>query len=463
MKTTRYSTSRQKSCQPCSNAKAKCDRKATSCSRCALRGLACTYSQASLSGGSRLSLDSTPEPNVAIAPATTQKTSSLAGESTTCIQPGVTSLDGLVSPASTTNLAEDTSRSAHHQRQHQVTSHTTRGGGSAALQIDFKFSHVDLVCPINANDIQNRWLKPYIEVAVLLEQTAKTLSPSITAFTDRILKSYAAIAVRGGGGHRGSIPPFLHPVHVLHTLPNTPPLATCLSLIRSCEKPLPGSEGVLVEVLQREMNKFYEQYGHNNTCDDDDDDDSAAQLLAAFQAYLVYTLVLHYRLGKYAFLRQQAIMMHLQELACACSARGLVCSAEQDGGAQGSRPRWETWIVAETKRRTLYTMYLLDNMLTAKEGLPTFLGTELRGLPAPAGKALWQASARDEWEKAYNLHLAEWYPEGGGLCIDELWAIPADMDEAGVVERRRRVDRWLEGVDEFGMMMYAVTSCTHGG
>ncbi|EGO59981.1 hypothetical protein NEUTE1DRAFT_121670 [Neurospora tetrasperma FGSC 2508] len=329
----------------------------------------------------------------------------------------------------------------------------------AAHALDF--SHVDLVCPINANDIQNRWLKPYI-VAVR-GQTAKTLSPSITAFTYRILKSYAAIAVRGG---HDSIPPFLHPVHVLHTLPNTPALSTCLSLIRSCEKPLPGSEGVLAEVLQREMNKLYEQYG-TQTCDDDDDDDSAA-LLAAFQAYLVYTLVLYYRLhvgrdaADYPFLRLQQAMMHLQEIACACSARGLVCSTEQDG-AQGARPRWETWIVAETKRRTLYTMYLLDNMLTAKEGLPTFLGTELRGLPAPASKALWQASARDEWEKAYNLHLAEWYPEGGGLCIDELWAVPADMDEAGLVERRRRVDQWLEGVDEFGTMMYAVTSCTHGG
>ncbi|EGZ74132.1 hypothetical protein NEUTE2DRAFT_109457 [Neurospora tetrasperma FGSC 2509] len=384
----------------------------------------------------------------------TTQTSSLAGEST-CIQPGAGSLDGLVSPASK-NLA-DTSRSAH-QRRHQVTSHTTRGG-SAAHALDF--SHVDLVCPINANDIQNRWLKPYI-VAVR-GQTAKTLSPSITAFTYRILKSYAAIAVRGG---HDSIPPFLHPVHVLHTLPNTPALSTCLSLIRSCEKPLPGSEGVLAEVLQREMNKLYEQYG-TQTCDDDDDDDSAA-LLAAFQAYLVYTLVLYYRLhvgrdaADYPFLRLQQAMMHLQEIACACSARGLVCSTEQDG-AQGARPRWETWIVAETKRRTLYTMYLLDNMLTAKEGLPTFLGTELRGLPAPASKALWQASARDEWEKAYNLHLAEWYPEGGGLCIDELWAVPADMDEAGLVERRRRVDQWLEGVDEFGTMMYAVTSCTHGG
>jgi hypothetical protein len=74
---------------------------------------------------------------------------------------------------------------------------------------------------------------------------------------------------------------------------------------------------------------------------------------------------------------------------------------------------------------------------------------------------LWKAGARQEWEREYNVHLADWVK--AGLYINELWPIPADMDEARIMERRARVDRWLEGVDEFGTMMYAVTSCTHGG
>ncbi len=44
--------------------------------------------------------------------------------------------------------------------------------------------------------------------------------------------------------------------------------------------------------------------------------------------------------------------------------------------------------MAEAKRRTLYTMYLFDNILSAQDGLPTFLSTELRGLAAPAEKSL---------------------------------------------------------------------------
>ncbi|GJC89573.1 hypothetical protein ColLi_12411 [Colletotrichum liriopes] len=60
----------------------------------------------------------------------------------------------------------------------------------------------------------------------------------------------------------------------------------------------------------------------------------------------------------------------------------------------------------------------------------------------------------------YNIHLTEW-PEGG-LRIDELWPIPEDLDEDEINKRRSRVDAWLEDLDEFGTMIYAVTSGTHG-
>ncbi len=325
----------------------------------------------------------------------------------------------------------------------ELTRPATRSTRRRSTVPALNFSRLNLVCPIDADGIRNRWLNLYLPVP---GQTIKTLPTNVTAFTLGILKSYAAIAVRGH-----DLPRFLHPTQMLHTS-ISPPLATCLSLLRICDKPLPGSEGVAAEVLQREMHKLHAQHG---TYDEDDD----MTPLADFQAYLLYTLALYFRLGREAdpFFRQA--MMNLQEIACSCAARGLVCTAEQ----RGARPVWEAWIVAEAKRRTLLTMYLLDNVLSVRDGLPTFLGTELRGLPAPAGKALWQAGTRDDWEKAYNFHLTEWTDPEGGLCIDELWPFPADLDDAGIAKRRSRVDRWLEGVDEFGTAIYAVTTCTHGG
>ncbi|TDZ15235.1 hypothetical protein Cob_v011728 [Colletotrichum orbiculare MAFF 240422] len=271
---------------------------------------------------------------------------------------------------------------------------------------------MDLACPINADDIANRWLNNFVP---LPGQTPKEYSPSVADFIHRMLNSL--------------------------------PLSTCLSVIRMCDKPLRGSEAVVAEVLQREMTKLFDQRA---SFDD-------MTLLAAFQAHLIYAMVIFFRLGReyYSYLRQA--MMDAQELASALSRRGLMCSAEQ----HGSRPAWEAWIAAETKRRTLYTMCMFDSALLRHDGLPSHLATELRGLLAPGSKALWEAAQRREWEVRYNRHLATW--NDGGLRIDELWPIPRGLCEADVARRRERVDIWLEDLDEYGTMMYAVTSCTHGG
>ena len=314
------------------------------------------------------------------------------------------------------------------------------GSAAAAYKEEdgLDFSNLGLVCPINVEDISNRWLNSYVPIP---GQSAKKYPPSITAYMFRIHKSYAAVAVRGRG-----IPPFIHATQI-RILSKIAPLSTCLSLVRICDRPLPGSAPVALEVLQREMDRLYETH---QTLDD-------MSLLAAFQAYLIYSMVVFLWLsqGTNPFLRQA--VMNLQEIACAASARGLVSLAEQ----QEVRPKWEAWITAEAKRRTLFTMYLFDSVLSSQDGLETYIGIELSGLLAPSSECLWKARSRREWEAAYNVHLAEW--TDGGLRINELWPISPDLDEHGVAERRRRVDQWLEGVDEYGTMLFAVTSCTHGG
>jgi len=303
---------------------------------------------------------------------------------------------------------------------------------------EFDFTFLELICPIEVDNISNRWLNPFIP---LPGQVTKSYPPTVMAFLRQILKSYTSALVKGRG-----TPPF---VHFSQITPSTssPPLSTCLSLVRVCDNMLPGSEDTALDVLQREMNSLYENH---QTYDD-------LALLAAFQAHLIYSMVLFFQLDRASdpFLRQA--IMNLQELACSSARVGLICSADREH----IRPRWEAWIVAEAKRRSLFTMYLFDSVLSVQDGLPTFLGTELSGLPAPQNKALWQARSRGDWEVAFNVQLAEW--ADGCLRIDELWPVPPDFDETKIEQRRRRVDQWLENVDEFGTMLYAVTSCTHGG
>lgn len=175
--------------------------------------------------------------------------------------------------------------------------------------------------------------------------------------------------------------------------------------------------------------------------------------LAAFQAYLIYGMILFFADGEPGKLIDRQVMINLQDFACDIASPGLVCPAE----LSQQRPDWESWIVASTKRRSLYTTYLFDNLFCSLNGLPTFLGEELESLPAPASKTLWEASNRAMWTTEYNIYLSEWAE--GSLRIDELWPAP----ETGIEERRKRVDRWLESVDEFGMMLFAITLATHGG
>ncbi|KAK8087842.1 MFS general substrate transporter [Apiospora hydei] len=277
------------------------------------------------------------------------------------------------------------------------------------------------MCPISVNDIATRWLHPYVPVP---GQIPKEYHPGIFDLIFRVLKSYA----------NGTVP-----------VPSQT-LVNCFNIARECDNPRSGDEHTAAEILQKEMSKISELAASAFTDID---------ILATFQAYLIYTLITFFRLnqgGNMSFLRQAK--MHLQDLTCITSHQGLICSADP----QHARPSWEAWLVAEAKRRTLYVLYLFDTVLSRQEGLPNFLETELYGLPAPSSKSLWEAKTRREWEQKYNDHLAQW-PEGN-LCIDELWPTPRDLDEASITQRRARVDQWLVDVDEFGMMIYTVTSCT---
>ncbi|KAI1087655.1 hypothetical protein F5B19DRAFT_474792 [Rostrohypoxylon terebratum] len=453
MKASRYSTSRQKACNSCSTAKAKCNRKVGRCTRCAVKSLSYSYTQLPLSGGSPASTIGNADVGVygSASPLPPNSTNTLSNPGNVLPSPECGISAATDPQSSTAESALVISDASPTDPTNPTDSSTETFTGNYApresrLEVPIRppkkseildFSELELFSPINVDDISNRWLHPYIPVS---GQKVKNYPPTITSLIYRILKSYVTVAVRGRAA-----PPFVHASQVMSTS-TSPPLSTCLSLIRICENPLPGSEGVVADVLGREMNNLYEQYvAYDNVTQ-----------LAAFQAYLIYSMALFFRLGQISgpFLRQA--MMNLQQLACSSGRAGLMCIAEQ----QHTRPKWEAWIVAEAKRRTLYVMYLFDSVLSTQDGLQTFLGTELQGLPAPRSKCLWRAQTRQEWEIVYNIYLADWLAEG--LRIDELWPMPADLSEPGRLQRRNRVDTWLENVDEFGTMIYAVTSCTHG-
>lgn len=174
--------------------------------------------------------------------------------------------------------------------------------------------------------------------------------------------------------------------------------------------------------------------------------------LCSFQAYLVYTILMYFSpLGNVSAVTDK-IMMTLMELAFRTAQNGLLCTAE----TTHTRPNWESWIVVSAKRRAIYTMYLLTSVYNSDRGLPNFVADEMKGVYVPESKVLWEVTDREVWEKEYDRHLLEW--EDGMLEISELWR----STETGSTERRERIGRWVRGVDEFGMMLFAVCAHIHG-
>lgn len=178
-------------------------------------------------------------------------------------------------------------------------------------------------------------------------------------------------------------------------------------------------------------------------------------MLAAFQAYVLYVMTQYFQREQIdrSVLRQNP--MHLQQIASSAASIGTTTLAE----LCENRPDWSQWILVESKRRTIYTMYLFDNLLCASDQLPTCVAVELSGLLAPSGRALWEANSLQEWTRSYNLQMSA--VDGGGLRIEELWPAPGDASQEQLRVREGRVSTWLEDLDLFGNMLFAVTSATY--
>lgn len=412
---------RQKACNACSQAKVRCDHK-PKCTRCEVRSLDCVYplkTQTNVLSG-RPSIEHSPQ-NAATYTVLDPEESYQSPESLQ-LQEGAA---GRLGPAiESPNLVSSGPNA------------WTRNDVSAPHRPTRPRAGVDeLICSIDPTAIQTRWLNAFIPEA---DQQPKVAPPAVNHYVAKILKSYAGSIIRNGVN---GLPPFVHAKQP-GAVADDSPLLKCITLSRLCDK---GNSTMAREILESEMLKVFET---RSSLDGN-------HLLCAFQAYLLYVKILHFQLCQEGIVLQQHVI-NLQQLACDACSVGTVTTAELDH----ARPQWTPWIVAESKRRTLYTMYLFDNLLCVGDNMPVFIATELRGLPAPAGRLLWRVSSEDMWRTSYNHHLAEW--NDSGLRLDELWK-PEGLGSAALQRRNDRIDRWLEEADEFCIMLYAVTSGTHGG
>jgi len=232
-----------------------------------------------------------------------------------------------------------------------------------------------------------------------------------------------------------TLPPFVHPQQVSRQKVPVP-LANCISITRMADSGFgdPFEEGLsplIRETVKKEADRLCNEF---ESYDDDD-------LLAAMQALMIYTIMLTRSSMQDTPQIDQTLFVAIQGVAYRMSTTGLLLPAE----ASGERPCWPAWTSVAAKRRVLLTLYCWESYLAVSNDLPLFPSDEIGFMPAPEPRALWYARGKEEWEAAYNRHLARW---GGKLFrVDELKKWRMEKESA------RRYRQWLLEVDGFGMMM----------
>ncbi|KAJ5513848.1 hypothetical protein N7463_003400 [Penicillium fimorum] len=406
-------TSRKKACRKCVAAKTACDLIKPRCKRCKDRGTICEYPALveSTSGGNAENQYAAVE----ISPFSTISDAA--------------SLDATWPGGLVRNTAD-----VSHTSNESIIADSGPVHSDSTVVLDFH--QIDLAPMIDAEEIRDRWLRPYLSGST--GQEPKQLNPHTIQYLTCVLKSYLRNQLNS------IAPPFIHSMQQSGTCP--PVLAYCFTLVRTWLTRIPGCEPLVLGAMRAEMRKIESQDAFQSKFDS----------LCSFQAYLIYSMTMHFFPGtdtveKHNPFDTQAVI-NMQEIAFRSAKSGLICRAEETQ----TRPSWESWIVASSKRRTIFAMYLFTNVHNAELELPNFVAEELRGTIAPESRILWEASDRAVWEREYNRHLSRW--EDGMLEISELWR----SDETGTDTRRERIERWLQFTDGFGIMLFSVCAHIHG-
>ncbi|KAJ6135947.1 hypothetical protein N7512_001107 [Penicillium capsulatum] len=413
MKSRKQPQPRKKACQGCTTAKVRCGLEKPSCSRCRARGKQCRYSWGSVCSDG-LGLGD---------PATLGNRSSL--DESLSFQP-------IRTGGSTAGVPAEFHSPISGQAS-EILPIGPEPKATPTVDTGLDFDNIDLVPMTDAEEIRDRWLRTYLFSAT--GEVPKLFSLFTVQFVTCVLRSYPGRLIENH-----DLPPFIHPLQLSNKpMPGT--MANCISLVRMWMNRVAGSEGMILSTVKQEM----ETISRGDAIGD-------LEIVCAFQAYLIYLITAYFFPIGNTSLVDDSSLITIQNLAFRTAKAGFTCKAELSHMA----PTWESWIIASSKRRTLLTMYLFTNVYNFDKGIPNFLSKELGNALAPESKVLWEASDRLSWTREYNRYLSKW--EDGLLQLSELWQSP----ETGSEAKRKRIERWLQAADEFGMMLFAVCAHIHG-
>lgn len=221
---------RKKACTSCTRSKVRCSLEKPACSRCRSTGRSCEYPASAI-----VERGSSPTEVGATDPAVPYSNALATPHSDPVPQISIPALSG-TTPASTAwNPPSQVQRPVARE---------TRG---------LDFTAVDLAPGVHAEDIRDRWLRPYILPPLGRNETPKVYHLFTVQYISRVLSTYPRSMLRDGG-----IPPIIHRTQIeAGEMPRA--LANCYSLVRLWQQAVPGSEAMVVSTLEREMERLAEE------------------------------------------------------------------------------------------------------------------------------------------------------------------------------------------------------------
>lgn len=219
-------STRKKSCQKCAEAKARCNLGKPKCARCAVRDTVCEYPARTESN------------NV---PGTENQYHHLN------LSPLISAPDALPLDSTWPDGLARSIVDVSHIQAHSVTADNGRLLPHSPLPLNFQ--DIDLAPMIDAQEIRDRWLRPYISDST--GQEPKQLNAHTIKYLTCILKSYLRNILDS------ITPPFIHPLQQTGIHP--PDLAYCFTLVRMWLNRIPGSEPLILGSMRAEMKKIEDQ------------------------------------------------------------------------------------------------------------------------------------------------------------------------------------------------------------
>ncbi|RPB04843.1 hypothetical protein L873DRAFT_1758446 [Choiromyces venosus 120613-1] len=244
-------------------------------------------------------------------------------------------------------------------------------------------------------------------------------------FIDRVCRGYPKMMT----GRNGP-PPFIHSSHLIPGR-MTSALANCRGLVDMYKAMTPDNRSFVMKSIASEHARILAEAEHVRVCE--------AEKIGVLQAALIYGLIRHFE-NDPTF--DKAAMDSMETMAVNVSLAGLVAKGE----LEGTRPVWEDWIIAESKRRTMIALYMLDGSFHYARNIPTFTCSDLRDLLLPTLTTLWQSRERSKWEYEYENYLSDLRGR----------SLPKVADILSTESAYFSIEEWISGMDNFGVTVLAM-------